>query len=239
MFLLVLHVESGKVCWNPFWDERMRSMMQGKHVVAALWAMLLVCAICCVPVVSLELFVSDDGVDEVGSTHVQTIPFALNQDGTEVDVTLGPTSYSPVAELVACGAKGAPFDERVCRCPEGTYHDGDGECVACEYTDETNEACEQLGQVVVVCEVGSMSDQSACTNCTAVGMFVSEDGALCVGSCAAGEVVVAEGTRRDGVCGMPTGYIWEWSRVCGVCAYRCDMQRCRGCGWSLWYGGGE
>ena len=78
---------------EPFWDERMRSMMQRNYVVAALSAMLLVCAICCVPVVSLELFVSDGGVDEVGSTHVQTIPFALNQDGTEVDMTLGPQEY--------------------------------------------------------------------------------------------------------------------------------------------------
>ena len=67
--------------------------MQGKHVVAALSAMLLVCTICCVPVVSLELLVSDDGVDEVGSTHVQTILFALNQDATEVDMTLGLEEY--------------------------------------------------------------------------------------------------------------------------------------------------
>ena len=69
------------------------STMQGKRVVAALSAMLLVCAICCVPVVSLELFVSDDGVDEVGSTHVQTIPFALSQHGTEVDMTLSSQEY--------------------------------------------------------------------------------------------------------------------------------------------------
>ena len=87
---------SGCSCLCCMWEQRLVlewNTMQGKHVVAVLSAMLFVCAICCVPVVSLELFVSDGGVDEVGSTHVQTIPFALNQDGTEVDMTLGPQEY--------------------------------------------------------------------------------------------------------------------------------------------------
>ena len=82
---------------------------------------------------------------------------------------------------------GPPGDTTCSPCPEDTYQLG-AACVACEFNADV---CARGFVVEVTCGSGETSDVSACTNCTAVGMFVSEDGASCVGSCAAGEVVVA------------------------------------------------
>ena len=82
---------------------------------------------------------------------------------------------------------GQPGDTTCSPCPEDTYQLG-AACVACEFNADV---CARGFVVEVTCGSGETSDVSACTNCTAVGMFVSEDGASCVGSCAAGEVVVA------------------------------------------------
>ena len=82
---------------------------------------------------------------------------------------------------------GQPGDTTCSPCPEDTYQLG-AACVACEFNADV---CARGFVVEVTCGSGETSDVSACTNCTAVGMFVSGDGAGCEGSCPEGQRPVA------------------------------------------------
>ena len=54
------------------------------------------------------------------------------------------------------------------------------ECEACTHNASN---CNGDGFAFVGCGSGESSDVSTCTNCTALGMFVSGNGAGCEGSC--------------------------------------------------------
>ena len=183
----------------------------------------------CVPGCEVGAFYVGECGSRVCMTECPT-DFYLDLATRACEACGGPTSCNPGGVVLACGADGAPLDERVCRCPEGTYHDGGGECVACEYTHETNETCEPLGHVIVGCEVGSTSDVSECRNCTALGMFVSGDGSTCTGGCLLGELALA-GPPGVTVCSPCDAGTYESGAECVACAH--DASSCIGDGFSV------
>ena len=183
----------------------------------------------CVPGCGVGAFYVGECGSRVCVTECPT-DFYLDLATKACEACGGPTSCSPVGEFLACGAEGAPFDERTCRCPEGTYHDGGGECVACEYTHQTNETCEPLGHVVVGCDVGSASDVSECRNCTALGMFVSADGSTCTGGCLVGELALA-GAPGVTVCSPCDAGTHVSGAECVACAH--DASSCIGDGFAV------
>ena len=183
----------------------------------------------CVPGCEVGTFYVGECGSRVCMTECPT-DFYLDLATKACEACGGPTTCSPVGEFLACGAEGAPLDERVCRCPEGTYHDGGVECVACEYTHEMDETCEALGHVVVGCEVGSTSDVSECRNCTALGMFVSADGSTCTGGCLLGELALA-GPPGVTVCSPCDAGTHESGGECVACAH--DASSCIGDGFAV------
>ena len=70
------------------------------------------------------------------------------------------------------------------------------------------------------CGAGDGSDVSVCTDCAAMGMFVSADGASCIAStCPAGETCCCRPSWGHDVQWMRSGHVseWEFEWVCGVC----------------------
>ena len=138
----------------------------------------------------------------------------------------GPTSCSTGGFLLECGNGTLTFNERECRCPEGTFDDG-AVCVACVHTVDT---CDPLGHVFVPCTTTDTRDVSVCTNCTALGMFVRADGLTCTGGCSAGELALA-GLPGETTCSPCDADTYQSGLECVACAH--DASTCNGDGIAL------
>ena len=116
----------------------------------------------CTDCASMDMFVSADGASCIAST-------------------------CPVGESVVAGP---PGDTTCSGCAADMYQSGNSSgCVACAHNSGS---CSDAGFAVTAsCGVGEMSDVSVCTDCAAMGMFVSGDGMSCTGGCPAGQAVVA------------------------------------------------
>ena len=122
---------------------------------------------------------------------------------------------------------GAPGEQNCAMCGEGTFSSG-GLCVECAATPES---CSGGGVFFVAgCGVGEVSDVSVCTNCTAMGMFLGNDGMSCVPSnCAAGHGVVAGSS--GGVCEPCGADMFSDTGVCELCAH--TTESCSGAGFAF------
>ena len=109
---------------------------------------------------------------------------------------------------------GGPGETNCDPCPEDTYQNG-AVCDACASTSAT---CDADGLALeAACGTGETSDVSTCTNCTALGMFVSANGTLCEGNCSAGSVPVA-GAPGDVFCNVCGDDTYQSGVECVSCA---------------------
>ena len=136
----------------------------------------------------------------------------------------GPTSCGAGEGLVACGPESTDVGMRECvTCPVGTYGNGNV-CLNCTFAAAD---CSEAGLVFFECGEGSTSDVSTCTNCTAMSMFVSGDGATCTGGCVAGEVPVV-GAPGEMVCNACPDNMYQEGPDCILCAH--DAGNCNEAG---------
>ena len=125
------------------------------------------------------------------------------------------------------GAELTHVSMQECAACAGDTFENRGVCEACAYDATT---CSAGRLALVGCGTGESSDVSVCTNCTAVGMFVSVGGDACVGGCPAGELVVpgAPGTMECAACAED---MFENGGVCEACTH--DASNCNGDGFAF------
>ena len=87
--------------------------------------------------------------------------------------------------------------------------------------------CNADGFALATCDSIAANDESSCTNCTALGMFVSADRSMCTGGCSPGEVALA-GPPGATVCSPCDAGTHQSGAECVACAH--DASSCIGDG---------
>ena len=126
----------------------------------------------------------------------------------------------PGVEIIVPG----PGSGSCVSCPAGTYA-AVFECVPCMY-DASN--CNADGFALATCGSFEVNDISSCTNCTALGMFVSGDGATCSGGCSTAGEVASAGAPGEMVCVACGDDTFENGGVCEACTH--NASNCNGDG---------